>query len=73
MTACWRLADLLAKGVGGRSPDGARALELFRDGAEHGGPYCQLQLGLLYARGEGVEQDYVEAHKWVNLSAADGN
>lgn len=29
-------------------------------------------LGLLYATGQGVEQDLVEAHKWFNLAAAGG-
>jgi TPR repeat protein len=29
-------------------------------------------LGVLYANGQGVPQDYVLAHMWVNLSAAQG-
>ena len=31
---------------------------------------AQLSLGLLYATGQGVPQDYVEAHKWRNLAAS---
>ena len=27
-------------------------------------------LGIMYQAGNGVPQDYVEAHKWFNLSAA---
>jgi TPR repeat protein len=26
----------------------------------------------MYEKGEGVAQDYVEAHKWYNLAAAQG-
>ena len=27
----------------------------------------------MYANGEGVRQDYVRAHMWFNLAAANGN
>ena len=27
-------------------------------------------LGLLYERGQGVPQDYVQAHMWLNLAAS---
>ena len=30
-------------------------------------------LGLLYSTGQGVEMDYVEAHKWFNLAAMQGS
>lgn len=33
---------------------------------------AQHQLGQLYIRGEGVAQDYVLAHKWLNLAAGGG-
>ena len=33
---------------------------------------AMLALGRLYARGLGVVQDYVEAHKWFNLAASRG-
>ena len=51
-----------------RTPDkppsgGARSL---RSRAE---PYSQFDLGLLYARGEGVPQDYEEAYFWLDLAA----
>lgn len=29
-------------------------------------------LGILYSTGQGVEMDYVEAHKWFNLAALRG-
>jgi len=33
-------------------------------------PYAQLNLGLLYAAGNGVPQDDVEAFKWLELAFA---
>jgi TPR repeat protein len=32
-----------------------------------------LSLSLVHFRGEGVPKDRVEAYKWANLSAANGN
>lgn len=31
---------------------------------------AQFNLGLLYDNGQGVLQDYVEAHMWVNLAVS---
>ena len=31
---------------------------------------AQFNLGAMYADGQGVPQDYVEAHKWRNLAAS---
>ena len=33
----------------------------------------QHNLGLMYANGQGVVQDYVQAHKWFNLGATSGD
>ena len=33
---------------------------------------AQALLGSMYVQGQGVPQDYVLAHKWVNLAAAQG-
>ena len=33
-------------------------------------PKAQYNLGVLYDNGQGVPQDYVQAHMWYNLSAA---
>jgi len=40
--------------------------------AEAGNAGAQLYLGVMYAKGEGVPQDYVQAHMWFNLAAASG-
>jgi len=33
----------------------------------------QSLLGGMYWKGEGVKKDHVEAHKWSNISLANGN
>jgi TPR repeat protein len=55
--------------VGGTS-DQAQAAELFRKAAEQGHPQAQGNLGNFYFLGRGVAQDYVEAHKWLNIAGA---
>ena len=67
-----RLAHLHAIGKG-VATDGATALRLYASAAEKGDAFAQLQFGLRYAKGEGVVQNYVQAHKWVNLAAAKGD
>ncbi len=59
--------------------DYATALKEWRPLAEQGHAaaqgYAEAQrnLGVMYAKGEGVPQDYVQARMWVNLAAAQGN
>jgi TPR repeat protein len=50
----------------------AKALALLTEAAERGDAFGQYHLAQLYGTGSGVELDYVQAHKWVNLSAARG-
>ena len=40
--------------------------------AEGGQPEALYDLGLLYSTGQGVELDYIVAHKWFNLAAMRG-
>ncbi len=47
--------------------DYAVAFEMF---SAQGDARAQRSLGNMYVRGEGVPQDYVEAHKWYNLAAS---
>jgi TPR repeat protein len=49
------------------------AARLFHPLAEQGDAAAQYNLGVMYANGEGVPQDYVEAHMWLNLAVAQGN
>ena len=45
----------------------------FRKAAEQGNAKAQLLLGLKYAEGEGVPEDYVKGYAWYNLAAAQGD
>ena len=44
----------------------------FRKAAEHGHRVARLYLGVMYGEGRGVPQDFVRAHMWFDLSAAQG-
>jgi peptidoglycan hydrolase-like protein with peptidoglycan-binding domain len=53
--------------------DHVTAVREFRPLAQQGHADSQYMLGFLYSRGEGVPQDYVQAHKWFNLAASQGS
>ncbi len=53
--------------------DFGTALKEFRPLVDQGYPLAQATLGLMYGKGQGVPKDYVLAHMWMNLSAAQGN
>ena len=42
----------------------------YRKAADQGHAGAQNNLGVMYRDGQGVKQDYVQAHKWLNLAAA---
>ena len=42
----------------------------YRLAADQGHAAAQFNLGVMYANGEGVPQDYVKAHMWFNLAGA---
>ena len=52
--------------------DYATALKEWRPLAEEGDAASQANLGAMYDEGQGVPQDYVQAHLWFNLAAAQG-
>ena len=41
--------------------------------ADQGDADAQYNLGVMYERGEGVEQDNVTAYAWYNIAVANGN
>jgi hypothetical protein len=49
------------------------ALTQFETDAKQGRPDALYNLGLAYSTGQGVEVDYVAAHKWFNLAAMKGS
>ena len=48
-------------------------MRVWRHLAEKGGHVAQAMLGVMYAKGEGVPQNYVLAHMWSNLAASKDN
>ena len=44
----------------------------WRSAAASGDRRAMLALGRLFVQGLGAPQDYVEAHKWLNLAASRG-
>ncbi len=48
------------------------ALKEFRPLAEQEFALSQFNLGLMYAKGQGVPQDYVQAYRWYTLAASQG-
>jgi len=45
----------------------------YRLAAEQGYAKAQSGLGFMYSLGQGVPQDYLQAHMWANLAAAQGD
>ena len=45
----------------------------FRQAAEQGHAQAQFNLGVMYYNGEGVPQDLVLAHMWVNIAGTNGD
>ncbi len=45
-------------------------LQEFKRPAERGSAVAQRMLGVMYGKGQGVPQDYVQAHVWFNLAAS---
>jgi TPR repeat protein len=41
--------------------------------AEQGYASAQFLLGMMYAEGEGVPKDLVQAHVWLNIAGANGD
>jgi uncharacterized protein len=64
------LGVMFAEGIGGRTPDYEAAAAWYRAAAEQGNADAQVLLAFAYSIGEGVPEDYVAAHMWVNLAAA---
>src|SRR5262249_32953326 len=49
------------------------AAQWFRKAADRGVSDSQFNLGILYARGIGVDQNLAESYKWFSLAAAQGD
>ena len=65
-------ADFIKGHIAYESGDYATALREWEPLAEQGNASAQSNLGLMYAKGHGVIQDYVRAHMWLNIAASSG-
>ena len=50
-----------------------KALSLLKPLATRGDAYAEMTLGLIYAKGQGVKQDFTEAANWYGKAAEKGN
>lgn len=64
------LADLYRDGGKGFPRDVTQAAVWYRKAADQGDPTAQGTLGMLYALGQGVPRNDVEAYYWLDLAAA---
>jgi hypothetical protein len=53
--------------------DLVEAVRLYRRAADQGDSFAQNNLGVMYATGQAVPQDYVQAYMWFSISLAHGN
>ena len=66
------VAVLVALATGAPVQAQTPELDELRAVAEQGDATAQLNLGVRYANGEGVPQDYAEAVRWYRLAADQG-
>ena len=67
------LAGMHINGMGSIQPDPQQAAFYTRMGAEAGDPEMQGWLATMFANGDGVPMDAVEAHRWAALAASGGD
>jgi len=68
-----RLGLINAQGLAGVPRNEAKAVELFEKAAAAGHTRAQINLGILYLRGQGVARDLVQARAWLEKAAASGD
>jgi uncharacterized protein len=68
-----RLALVYAQGLAGTPRDEKRAVELFEKAAAAGHVRAEINLGILYMRGQGVPADLIQARAWLEKAAAGGD
>ncbi|MGL4286290.1 MAG: hypothetical protein ACRCVA_08115, partial [Phreatobacter sp.] len=71
--AMHNLAVMFAQGALSERPDYRTAAQWFRRAADYGVADSQFNLGILYARGLGVDQSLAESYKWFALAALGGD
>lgn len=64
--------DFEAGAAAANAGDYATALAIWRPLAESGDPAAQFNLGMMYARGDGVAEDFAQAASWFRKAAEQG-
>lgn len=64
----YNLAVLYREGLHGMTVDRSRATALFLQSANAGWPSAQLFLASMYASGDGVPKDLMEAKRWLSIA-----
>ena len=64
------ISPIVARGSLGLTDVSKAHIDSLRKAADQGHADAQYNLGSMYSNGQGVPQDYVEAHKWHNLAAS---
>ena len=72
MKKLWVLLLSVCIGLGTLVAQDAQDIDTFKQRAQKGDAKAQYLLGGMYAYGLGVPEDYVLAHAWLNLAAAQG-
>ncbi|HEY2403942.1 MAG TPA: energy transducer TonB, partial [Steroidobacteraceae bacterium] len=74
LLVCTRaFADLPSAETAYTQGDFTKAFHDFRELAQIGSPIAQLNLAILYARGEGTRQSDIYAYAWASLAADNGS
>jgi uncharacterized protein len=68
-----RLGLVFAQGLAGMPRNEQRAVALFESAAAAGHRRAQINVGILYMRGQGVARDLVQARAWLEKAAASGD
>ncbi len=59
--------------IASKMGDHAKAAAIYRSLAVQGDALAQMLLGMKYYDGRGVPQDYVLAHMWIDIAAANAD
>jgi localization factor PodJL len=73
LKAMHNLAVMIVEDGGAQKPDYNTAIPWFRKAADRGLRDSQYNLGVLYARGLGVQQNLAESFRWFSLAANQGD
>ncbi len=71
--AVFRTGEIHHQGLMGFKQNFDIARGCFNKAALQGISEAQYNLGTIYEKGEGVDVNFIEAHKWYNIAASNGN